>query len=123
MIVVDVIDLADVAVVQHFFNEIEFWLEAGVSGGTFENDEVFVFCGFFYEPIHLRAIYHKWLFDKDVFARPHRGDGGVEMHKRRSGDNNGIDIVVSQDVTIIGCAVRDIILFEFFDEDFFIDVR
>ena len=72
VIVVDVIDLADVAVVQHFFNEAKFWLETRMPGGTFEDDEVFMFCSFFYEAIHLRAIYHKGLFDKDVFARPHR---------------------------------------------------
>ena len=49
MIVVDVIDLADIAVIQHFFYEMEFGLETRVPGGTFENNEVFVFLGFFNE--------------------------------------------------------------------------
>ena len=42
---VDVIDLADVAVIQYFFDEMKFGLEARVPGGTFEDNEVFVFCG------------------------------------------------------------------------------
>ena len=72
VIVVDVIDIAYVAVIQHFFDEIEFGLKACVPSGTFEDYEVFVFCGFFYEPIYLRAIYSERFFDKDVFAGAHR---------------------------------------------------
>ncbi len=53
VIMVDVIDLAYVAIIYHFFDEMEFGLKAGVPGGTFENDEVFVLAGFFNEPIHL----------------------------------------------------------------------
>ena len=91
-------------------------------GGTFEDDEFFVFWSFFNELIHLRAIYSKRFFDKDVFAGAHRGDSRIEMHKGRCGDNNGVDIVVPQDVAIIRRAVGDIIFFLFFGEDLFIDI-
>ena len=46
----------------------------------------------------------------------------IFMNKERSGDNNGVDIVVPQNVAIICCAVWDIIFFEFFGEDPFINV-
>ena len=44
------------------------------------------------------------------------------MNKGRGGDNNGVDIVVTQDVAIIRRAIGDIIFFLFFGEDLFIDV-
>jgi len=121
-VVVDVVNFADVAIVNHSLNEAEFRLEASVPAGAFDDDKLSVFLDLADEPIHLGAVGHHRFFKDDVFFCVHGGFGNFEVHERRRTYNDGIDAGVFKDVMVVGGAVGDGIFFELFGEVLFVGV-
>jgi len=81
----DVINLADVAL-SSIFDEMKFWLKAGVGGAEHSRMTRFYVWRFFNTAIHLRTIYHKRFSIRTCLPARITENRGLEMLERRRAD-------------------------------------